>query len=118
MRRLFAENDEVADSLRHELTAGIEVAERREVTVQLAVRGEPYELPVEIRRELLEPILAVIASARSTARATILRDNDHARVSVFGDVAGEAPEIRDLRYVEVATMSDGGLLWVETIWQR
>jgi hypothetical protein len=40
LRRLFAENDDVPDPLVHELSACIDVAERRGLAVSLAVSGE------------------------------------------------------------------------------
>ncbi|MCT9075154.1 sensor histidine kinase [Streptomyces fulvoviolaceus] len=66
MRRLFAESDAVLDPLLNELRACVEVAEHQGVTVSLAVRGRPDEVPVEVRRELVDPVAVILGRTRST----------------------------------------------------
>ncbi|WP_231905689.1 sensor histidine kinase [Streptomyces davaonensis] len=84
MRRLFAEGDAVSDPLVNELRACVEVAEQHGVAVSLAVRGRPSEVPVEVRRELIDPVAVVLARTRSTARVTVVWTPRAVRVSVVG----------------------------------
>ncbi|MFE5240648.1 MULTISPECIES: ATP-binding protein [unclassified Streptomyces] len=84
MRRLFAEGDAVADPLLNELRACVEVAERQGVRVSLAVRGRPGEVPVEVRRELIDPVAVTLGRTRSTARVTVVWTAGIVRVSVVG----------------------------------
>ncbi|MFD1931114.1 hypothetical protein ACFSKW_06435 [Nonomuraea mangrovi] len=124
MRRLFAESDDVSDRLLHELRAVIDVAERHEVTVQLAVRGEPTDLPKEVRRELIDAVTAVLSAASSAVvatpeqvRVTVVRTPEQVRVSAVGDVQGEPPPEFEFRHVEVNRVAKGNRLWVETVWR-
>lgn len=118
MRRLFAENDDVADRLVHELRAVIDVGERNGVTVQFAVRGGPRELPKEARRELIDPVAAVLAASSSTARVTVVRSPERVRVSAVGDVSGVPPPEFAARHVEIECVVTGDRLWVEAIWRQ
>lgn len=85
LRRLFAESDCTFDPLVHEMRACIDVAERNGTTVQLAVRGDPLELPLPLRRALLDPVIAALAAARQTARVTVVRGENQVRVGVVVD---------------------------------
>ncbi|MEU2180483.1 hypothetical protein [Streptomyces thermolilacinus] len=114
LRRLFAENDYAADPLIHELRAGFDVAERNGIGVQLAVRGAPAALPRGRRRALLEPVLAALAGARSTARVTVVRGGGRVRVgAVIDEPTARIPAGTD--EVWVRTVSDEGRLWVEAV---
>ncbi len=123
MRVLFAERDTAADPLIHELRAGLDVAERRGVTVDLAVRGRPQELPGEVRRGLLDPVLAEAVSARAHARITVLRFAGQVRVSAYSEhvdpSGGDWPAKEDWcsAEVRVSVVAEGEALWTETIWQ-
>jgi hypothetical protein len=119
MRRLFAEGDDVPDRLIHELAAVIDAAERNGVSVQLAVRGEPgasAELPKAVRRELIDPVAAVLASSGSAVRVTVVRTPERVRVSALGDAPAvpEAPEPMQVRVYRLGTASG---MWVEAVWQ-
>lgn len=118
MRRLFAESDDVSDRLLHELRAVMDIAERNEVTVQLAVRGEPRDLPKEVRRELIEPVTAVLSAASSVTRVTVVRTPEQVRVSAVGDVPREPPSEFEFRHVEVNRVAKGNRLWVEAVWRQ
>jgi len=85
MRRLFAESDDVLDPLEHELHACIDLAERRGVTVQLALRGVRPALPRAARRALTEPVIAVLAGASASARITVVGVENEVVVSVIAD---------------------------------
>ncbi|OMI37191.1 hypothetical protein [Streptomyces sparsogenes] len=89
LRRLFAESDCTFDPLVHEMRACIDVAERNGVTVQLAVRGDPLELPLPLRRALLDPVIAALAAARRTARVTVIRRENQVRVGIVVDTPQE-----------------------------
>lgn len=127
MRRLFAEGDAVLDPLLNELRACVEVAEHQGVTVSLAVRGRPGEVPVAVRRELVDPVAVILGRTRSTARVTVVWTPRTVRVSVVSeDCAGgrgteEAAQAHGRATdskVTVARTTRGGSVWVEAGWSR
>ncbi|WP_225890813.1 sensor histidine kinase [Streptomyces dioscori] len=127
MRRLFAEGDAVLDPLLNELRACVEVVEHRGVTVSLSVRGKPGEVPVEVRRRLIDPVAVTLGRTRSTARVTVVWTPRAVRVSVVSeDCAGgrdteEAAEAHSgatNAKVDVARTTRGGSVWVEAGWSR
>ncbi|MDX3232289.1 hypothetical protein [Streptomyces sp. ME19-01-6] len=85
LRRLFAESDFTFDPLVHEMRACIDAAERNGTTVLLAVRGDPLDLPLQLRRALLDPVIATLAAAGETARVTVVRGEDQVRVGIVVD---------------------------------
>ncbi|WP_246885199.1 sensor histidine kinase [Streptomyces sp. GESEQ-4] len=120
MRRLFAEGDAVLDPLLNEVRACVEVAEHQGVTVSLAVRGRPGEVPVEVRRELVDPVAVILGRTRSTARVTVVWTPRAVRVSVIGEDCTDGPgtpEATDAK-VSVARTTRGGSVWVEADWKR
>lgn len=92
LRRLFAENDEVPDPLVHEVSACLDVAERRGVDVSLAVSGAAVAVPATVRRALTAPVVATLSSARVRARVSVLRTDRDVRVAVITD-AGTGGEV-------------------------
>ncbi|WP_143591775.1 hypothetical protein [Thermoactinospora rubra] len=120
IRRLLAESDDVPDRLLHELRAGIEIAERRGVAVSLAVRGNRVALPPAVRRALIEPVLAVLATAATTARATVVGSPTSVKVGVVADSPERSreellnPEHSD--QVNVTLTMQKGRVWVEATW--
>ncbi|MGK3207898.1 hypothetical protein [Amycolatopsis sp. MEPSY49] len=114
LRRLFAENDDVPDPLVHEVTAGLDVAERRGVAVTLAVSGDVVAVPAEVRRELAAPVFTALAAARTRARVSVLRTPELVRVAVFAD--GEA-EFTGAAAVPVTSQSRDGQTWMEARWR-
>ncbi|SOD60097.1 hypothetical protein SAMN06297387_10213 [Streptomyces zhaozhouensis] len=120
LRRLLAESDQASDPLVHELRAGVAVAERHGVDVQLAVLGAPVAVPRDVRRALTEPILAALTAAQRTARATVVRRDGTVRLSVVIDAPASEiplPARRDAR-VRVRTLHGEGRLWVEAACDR
>ncbi|MBN6037720.1 histidine kinase [Amycolatopsis sp. 195334CR] len=116
LRRLFAENDDVPDPLVHEVSACVDLAERRGLTVALAVSGEPVEVPTEIRRELTAPLVTALVGARSQARVSVLRAVGEVRVAVLTDgEPGETPAGSPRVGVECHTL--GERLWMEAKWR-
>ncbi|MEU0380894.1 ATP-binding protein [Streptomyces cyaneofuscatus] len=127
MRRLFAEGDAVADPLLNELRACVEVAEHQGVTVSLAVRGQPGEVPVEIRRELIDPVAVTLGRTRSAARVTVVWTPGAVRVSAVGvdcaDDCTEAAAVPSQRraadpQVSVVRTRRGESTWAEASWSR
>ncbi|MCX5334394.1 MULTISPECIES: sensor histidine kinase [unclassified Streptomyces] len=127
MRRLFAESDAVLDPLLNELRACVEVAEHQGVTVSLAVRGRPGEVPVEVRRELVDPVAVILGRTRSTARVTVVWTPPAVRVSVVSeDCAGgsgtgetdRTPGRATDAEVSVVRTTRGESVWVDAGWRR
>jgi hypothetical protein len=120
LRRLFAETDDVADPILHELRACADVAERRNVTVDLVAFGQMPELPVEIHRALLDAPLVALSTTASHARVTVVAKPDGVVVSVLGDAA-PGTWISLMREPNPPTVTitedyEGGQLWVQTRW--
>ncbi|AXB47946.1 histidine kinase [Amycolatopsis albispora] len=116
LRRLFAENDDVPDPLVHEVSACVDLAERRGLTVALAVSGEPTPVPTEVRRELTAPLVTALVAARTQARVSVLRTGEEVRVAVITDgEPGEAPASSPRVGVECHTL--GARLWMEAKWR-
>lgn len=113
MRRLFAEQDDVADPLVHELRACVDVAERRGVAVHLDTLGEHPTPPVAVRRELVDSVTGLLATARTKARVTVLGTGSAVTVSAVAD--GTPPEDRK-GAVAVSSVVEGERVWVEATW--
>ncbi|MFD9946812.1 sensor histidine kinase [Nonomuraea sp. NPDC059023] len=117
MRRLFAESDEAANPLLHELRHCVDVADRKGVVVELDSRGQWPTPPVAVRRDLTEAVLVVLAGAASRARVTVVGSAALVSVSVVADcgelgvTAPAAPGVR----VEALTSDD--TVWMEAQWQ-
>ncbi|MEV0841882.1 hypothetical protein AB0I55_20280 [Actinocatenispora sera] len=118
LRRLFAENDESPDPLVHEITACIDIAERRGVVVSLAVSGTAVAVPTAVRHELTGPVVAALSVARNRARVSVLRTTEEVRVAVVTDAgaAGTAPP--GSMHVEVECGSYGQDGRMEARWRR
>ncbi|MFD4672534.1 hypothetical protein ACFWNN_22600 [Lentzea sp. NPDC058450] len=117
LRRLFAENDDVPDPLLHELTACVDVAERRGVVVQLAVSGTATPVPTEIRRELVAPMAQALAVAQGRAKVSLLRTATEVRVAVVADAPHTPPEAARPERVTVETSVHSGLVRSEARWR-
>jgi hypothetical protein len=117
MRRLFAEDPTAPDPLVNELRACIELAERNGVAVQFAERGERRPMPTEARRLLTEPAVAVLATAKSTARVTVVGLDGTVTVSVVADApADSVPSVAD-GGVTTSTVVTEDRIWVEATWR-
>ncbi|OXM54035.1 hypothetical protein [Amycolatopsis alba] len=116
LRRLFAENDDVGDPLVHEVSACVDLAERRGLTVTLAVSGEPAPVPTAVRRELTGPLMTALAAARSQARVSVLRTGDEIRVAAITD--GEpGAQANGSGGVDVEWHALGERSWMEAKWR-
>jgi hypothetical protein len=118
IRRLFAETDDSSDPLVHELTACTDLATRRGIVIQLAVRGECPPLPQQVRRGLTEPALLALATAASAARVTVIAVPDRVVVSVVTDGTAPPDEHADRGHVDVAWTRQDGTVWMEATWTR
>lgn len=116
MRRLIAEDTGTADSLSHELRACIEMAERNGVTVSFAERGTRPELSPPVRRRLIEPAIAALATAHGKARLTVASTGETVTVSVVA-ACQPPPPMPDGDGVRQSTVVSGGRLWVQAAWQ-
>ncbi|UOZ03895.1 hypothetical protein [Amycolatopsis sp. WQ 127309] len=117
LRRLFAENDDVPDPLVHEVTACLDVAERRGVAVTLAVSGDPVDVPPALRRHLTGPVLTALTGARTRARVSVLRTPGLVRVAVVADTTGDGHEFPGATGVVVTSHTQDGQTWMEARWQ-
>jgi hypothetical protein len=120
MRRLFAEQDSVPDPLVHGLHAGIELAERRGVSVVLSVRGVAVDVPQDVRRHLIDATMAGLSWVESTARVTVLRTARAVRLAVTGDLAGGSrlPYDRCASSIAVTVVESRDELMWEVRWDR
>lgn len=124
LRRLIAESDDVPDPLLHELRAAADVAERNGVPIELVAIGVPPELPVEVRRQLAEPLTAALADARDRARLTVVAGPDEVVVSLVTpdhdgpDATGPPATVDADGPVEHAHERDGEIRWTQTRWRR
>lgn len=118
MRRLFAEDPTAPDPLVNELRACMELAERNGVAVTFAERGERPPMPKEARRLLTEPAVAVLATAKSTARLTVVGLDGSVTVSVVADAPPDAVPDVDRDGVTTSTVVTGDRIWVEATWRK
>ncbi|WP_020666129.1 hypothetical protein [Amycolatopsis nigrescens] len=118
MRRLFAESDDVSDPLLHELNSCLGTAERKGLAVALAVRGQRPQLAKAVRRELTEPVIAVLAAARSGVRVTVVGSPEKVIVSVIANAPADAVPGRGNAGVTVSGLERAGRVWVEARWER
>ncbi|MGC1212471.1 MAG: hypothetical protein WA890_14520, partial [Micromonospora sp.] len=124
LRRLIAESDDVPDPLLHELRAAADVADRNGVPIELVAIGVPPELPVEVRRQLAEPLTAALADARDRARLTVVAGPDEVVVSLVTpdhdgpDATGPPVTVDVDGPVEQAHERDGEIRWTRTRWRR
>ncbi|GIJ27547.1 hypothetical protein Vqi01_27090 [Micromonospora qiuiae] len=123
LRRLIAESDDVPHPLLHELRAAADLAERNGLPIELVTIGTPPPLPVQVRRSLTDPLIAVLADARDWARLTVVSSSDEVVVAlVTPDAAGpeaNAPPAGDGDgRVEHRYERDGKIRWTQTRWHR
>ena len=100
----------------HELRACADIAERRGVEVDLqAPIGTVPSLPIAVRRALTEPLIALLACARTQARITVVARGDAVSVAVVSDAEADVPA-RHHAEVDFSYDNEGGLSWAETRW--
>jgi hypothetical protein len=117
LRRLMAESDDTADPLRHELAECVGIAERAGVRVEVSYRGDGCRPDRSARRALTEPVIAVLAAARSHARLTVVRTAVDVLISVVADVGpATGPDPPADTGVEITELRDGVLMWMTAGW--
>jgi hypothetical protein len=117
LRRYLVESDDVPDQLWHELQACADAAERRGVAVDLMTpAGQIPPLPVDIRRALTEPVIAVLAATATKARVTVVACPDEVVVAVLADAPldSSVPSLHE--DVEFSHDAEGELLWAQARW--
>jgi hypothetical protein len=117
MRRLFAEADEVANPLLHELSYCADIADRKGVVVELDARGQWPTPPREVRRDLTEAALTALATAASWARVTVVGDADLVSVNVVADCHAVDIPRPVTAGVSVNEFSNEEMVWIEVKWQ-
>jgi hypothetical protein len=121
LRRLFAETDDVADPLLHELRACSYIADQRGVLVDLQVLGRLPGLDRSARRALTEAPLLALAGAERHARVTVVGRSDEVAVSVLVDatapVGSGAPTAVMDSAVTVTMLDVADRRWVEARWR-
>jgi hypothetical protein len=124
LRRLIAESDDVPAPLLHELRAAADVAERQGVAIDLIVIGTPPELPVQLRRQLVDPLTAALADARERARLTVVAQPDEVVISLVTPdhdgpgATGPPADAEQGSPVEQTQERDGEIRWTQTRWRR
>ncbi|HST67165.1 MAG TPA: ATP-binding protein [Mycobacteriales bacterium] len=119
LRRLFAETDDVAEPLLHELRACSYIADQRGVVVDLQTTGRLPRLDRDARRALTELPLLALAGAERHARITVLARSDEVAVSVLVDGSGPPPgPAAEGPGVAVTVMDGTDRQWVEARWRR
>ncbi|MBZ6081964.1 hypothetical protein KVH02_20165 [Streptomyces olivaceus] len=118
LRRLFAETEDADHPLLHELRACADVAERRDVDVTFVCYGELPDLPVAVRRRLTDGPILALASARNTARVTVVVTAGEVTVGVVADASADAVP-RAVRSAGTSVLFDEkeNLLWLESRWR-
>jgi len=124
LRRMIAESDDVPDPLLHELRAAADLAERNGLPIDLVTIGNPPPLPVEIRRQLADPLAAHLADARGWARLTVVSGPDEVVVSLVTpdregpEATGPPPGEYDHGPVQHLYERDGDIRWAQTRWRK
>jgi len=117
LRRYLVESDEVPDRLWHELQVCADAAERQGIAVDLvAPAGRIPALPVDVRRGLTEPIIAVLAATASKARITVVASPGEVVVAILADARLDAPPPSLHGAVESSHDAEGEMLWLQARW--
>lgn len=118
LRRLFAESEDAPDPLLHVVRHCVDVAERRNVVVELQVIGHWPDPPDEVRRTLTDGLLIVVSTAASRVRVTLVGADGHLTLGVVGDdVEGPADGWPASDDVVVDVITEGRLTWVQARWR-
>lgn len=117
LRRLFAESEDAPDPLLHVVRHCVDVAERRNVVVELQVSGTWPDPPDEIRRALTDGLLLVVSTAASRVRVTLVGADGCLTLGAVGDdVELPADGWPPTENVAMDTIREGRLTWVQARW--
>ncbi|XVQ86460.1 hypothetical protein ACQP2K_03220 [Microbispora siamensis] len=117
LRRMLAERDSTTDPLLHDLQVCAEEVARHGVLVDLEAIGEPPSLPPAIRRELVDPVVEVLARAGTSARITLIGEPGGVTIGVVSDSTADL-NMPGPHNVDTVWQRDGTELWMETRWQN
>lgn len=121
LRRLFAEESDVADLLAADLGLLVDVVEQRGIEVQFSATGHRTVPPPAARRALVDAVAPALVAARRSARVTVSAAGTGVLVSVVSDVAvadaGPAEAAPDVS-PEISTVVVGTeqQTWMEVRW--
>ncbi|WP_157239403.1 sensor histidine kinase [Catenuloplanes japonicus] len=113
MRRLMAEDTGL---FFHELRACVEEAERNGVAVSFTEFGTFPALTPPVRRRLIEPAIAALATAQGRARLSVTGTRETVTVSVVAACL-QPPPAPDRDGVRRSTVADGDRFWIQATWQ-
>lgn len=116
LRRMFAESEEATDPLLNVVRHCVDVAERRQIVVELQIGGHWPDPPPDVRRGLTDGLLVVVSTATGWARVTLMGADGVLTVGAVAD-CGDAPVTAPgTEEVVVDTIREGNLLWVQARW--
>lgn len=120
LRRLFLETEDVPNPLLHEIRGCADVAERRGVLVDLRSVGHLPVIPVEVRRDLAEPLIVLLSYVANRARVTLTATEGMVSLSVLAMVEPDTeiilPTPDPVTGIEMQHHREKHALWVETRW--
>jgi hypothetical protein len=116
LRRLLAETDRVDDPLVHELRNGADVAERRNIVLEFDIVGSWPTPDLAVRRALIDAPLAVLATARTRARVTVIGIPGSLSVNVVADGTDWDTPPAVHQHVEHTVITGDDTIWIEARW--
>ena len=116
LRRIFAEVDDAEQPLVHEIRASMAAAERSGVAANLDVRGTVPELAVDVRRNLLDAPMSLLANARSRAKVVLIGSPRAVSVSVVADCPDFHPNAGGPS-VTTSSATTGSTSWTQSSWE-
>jgi hypothetical protein len=116
MRRLLAETDRVDDPLIHELRHGADVAQRRSIVLEFDIVGSWPTPDLPVRRALIDAPLAVLATARTRARVSVIGIPGSLSVNVVADGTDWATPPSGHEDVEHTVITGEDSIWIEARW--
>lgn len=115
LRRLFAEEGDVADPLAVELGSLVDVVEQRGVEVRFSATGQRPVPPPAACRALVDGVAPALLAARRSARVTLSAAGADVLVGVVVDVAGiTPPEVSG--EISAVVVEAEQQTWVEVRW--
>ncbi|MEU4828787.1 hypothetical protein AB0H37_43685 [Actinomadura sp. NPDC023710] len=118
LRRLLTEQDDVPHPMLRALQSGIDAAVRRGVIVDVTPIGTPPPMTEELGTALVEIPLAVLATARTHARITVVAAvAGGISISILTEGDAAVPHRPSTDGVIVTSDRDGDLFWLEARWE-
>lgn len=117
LRRMFGEDDDPGSPLAAEISALVDIAERRGVAVRHAVRGGLVEPPTTARAVMVDEVASALLVASGSARVTMAGTAGSVVVSVVAEGSTGVDGVRRDGPVEVTTVTGPAGTWVEARWE-